>query len=376
MRDRIIVFIVLVTIIFTIACRSSKENGGNTIVSFKGENIYINNEITLKGRNLDGISLEGLLPNSRMVQGIFDDLNPETRERWAYADTEEWNPDRNTNEFVAAMSDWRDHGLLSFTLNLQGGSPHGYSRVQPWYNSAFTAKGELRKDYMNRLEKIIDKANDLNMVVILGLFYFGQDERLENETAIIQAVKNTVNWLFDKNYRNVMIELVNECNNPKYDHEILKADRVHELIKLVQSIEKNGYRYYVSTSYNGNSIPGSNVVKSADYILLHGNGVHDPDRITEMVELVRGMDEYRPMPIIFNEDDHFDFDKESNNMLNAFRARASWGYFDFRALKGQRGAEIDEPFEEGFQSVPVDWKINSERKKAFFKKVKDISGIN
>jgi hypothetical protein len=36
-------------------------------------------------------------------QGIFDDLNPETRARWAYPDTKKWDPDRNTREFVAAM---------------------------------------------------------------------------------------------------------------------------------------------------------------------------------------------------------------------------------------------------------------------------------
>lgn len=66
------------------------------------------------------------------------------------------------------------------------------------------------------------------------------------------------------------------------------------------------------------------------------------------------------MPIIFNEDDYFDY--EDNNMMNAFSARTSWGFFDFRATVGHRGSNIDEAFEEGFQSVPVDWGINSDRK--------------
>jgi hypothetical protein len=65
--------------------------------------------------------VEGLLLNCRMVQGIFDDLNPETRSLWDYPDGL-WDAERNTREFVAAMSEWRDHGLLSFTINLQGGS--------------------------------------------------------------------------------------------------------------------------------------------------------------------------------------------------------------------------------------------------------------
>jgi hypothetical protein len=85
-----------------------------------------------------------------------------------------------------------------------------------------------------------------------------------------------------------------------------------------------------------------------------------------MVELVRAMPQYRPMPVIFNEDDHYDFDKAENNMMAAFRAGASWGYFDFRR-KG-------EGFEAGYQSVPVDWGIRHERKRAFFGKLKEMTG--
>jgi hypothetical protein len=33
----------------------------------------------------------------------------------------------------------------------------------------------------------------------------------------------------------------------------------------------------------------------------------------------------------------------------------------------------DEGFESGYQSVPVDWGINSERKKMFFKKLREIT---
>jgi len=31
------------------------------------------------------------------------------------------------------------------------------------------------------------------------------------------------------------------------------------------------------------------------------------------------MDDYRPMPIVFNEDDHYDFDEDVNNMTAAGR---------------------------------------------------------
>jgi hypothetical protein len=147
-----------------------------TEVDIGGQEFRINGRPTYAGRTWQGQRIEGLLFNARLVQGIFDDLNPETRGQWAYPDTGVWDPERNTREFVAAMPEWRRHGLLAFTLNLQGGSPQGYSRDQPWHNSALTETGGLRPDYLARLERILDRADELGMVVILGVFYFGQGE--------------------------------------------------------------------------------------------------------------------------------------------------------------------------------------------------------
>ena len=75
---------------------------------------------------------------------------------------------------------------------------------------------------------------------------------------------------------------------------------------------------------------------------------------------------YRPMPILFNEDDHFNFDQPDNNMLAALSEYASWGFFDYRMA--------DEGFAEGYQSVPVDWSIHSERKRGFFNLLKTVTG--
>ncbi|TFG65610.1 MAG: hypothetical protein E4H27_10695, partial [Anaerolineales bacterium] len=96
----------------------------------------------------------------------------------------------------------------------------------------------------------------------------------------------------------------------------------------------------------------------SDFLLIHGNGVSDPARIREMVDICRGLNSYRGQPILFNEDDHFNFDADDNNILAAIDRYASWGYFDFR-MPG-------EGFEQGYQSVPVNWGISSERKRGFF----------
>ena len=259
------------------------------------------------------------------------------------------------------MKKWRKYGLLSFTINMQGGSPQGYSQAQPWYNSGYTEDGSLRPEYLKRLERILDKADKLGMVPIVGLFYFGQDERLKDENAVINAVNNMTEWLFKKGYRNLLIEINNECN-VKYDHDILKPARVHELIDLVKTREHDGYRFYAGTSYGGGFIPLPNVVKSSDFILIHGNGVSDPAKITDMVNKTRNVKGYTSKPILFNEDDHYNFDREENNFTSAIKSYASWGFFDFR----QNG----ESFENGYQSVPVDWGINSERKRRVFQAFK------
>src|SRR6185295_9503925 len=136
--------------------------------------------------------------------------------------------------------------------------------------------------YMNRLQRILDKADELGMAVILGYFYFGQDERLRGEPAVARATDNATNWLLDRGYRNVLAEINNECN-VRYDHAILRPERVHELIERVQKTMRDRRRLLVSTSYGGGAIPTANVVRLADFLLLHGNGVSDPARIAGMV---------------------------------------------------------------------------------------------
>ena len=59
-------------------------------VSIEGEQFMLNGEATYKGRYWEGHKIEGLLMNSRMVQGIFDDMNQETAGKWKYPDTGTW----------------------------------------------------------------------------------------------------------------------------------------------------------------------------------------------------------------------------------------------------------------------------------------------
>ncbi|MBI5831833.1 MAG: hypothetical protein HZB16_05890 [Armatimonadetes bacterium] len=332
-------------------------------IAIRDGRFFLNGEPTYPGRRYRDWTIEGRLLNSRMVQGIFDDLNPETRARFAYQDGP-WDPERNTREFLAAMPLWRRCGLLSFTINLQGGSPEGYSQSQPWHNSAFAADGTLRPAYMDRLARILDGAVTLGMAPIVGFFYFGQDQRLDGDDAVRRAVDSATDWIVAHGYDNVIIEIANECDVRAYDQRLIRPDGIPELI--VRCRERSRGKLLVGTSFGGGTVPTEAVAEVSDVLLIHGNGVGRPDGIREQVRRTRALRAFRGQPLVYNEDDHFDFDQPDNNFLAALGAGASWGYFDYR----QKG----EGYAEGYQSVPVDWGINSARKRGFFRLLAEVTG--
>lgn len=335
-----------------------------TEVGIRADQFLINGEPTYAGRSWRGMRIEGLLMNVRAVQATFDDRNPETRSRWSYPDTGKWDPDRNTSEFLDALSEWRRHGVLAFTINLQGGSPEGYSQAQPWHNSAVEADGSLRPEYLRRLARILDRAGELGMVAIVGYFYFGQDQRVRDEAAVKRAAVDATRWILDRDYRNVLVEVNNECNVKAYDHEVLKPARVHELIEIVKGVRRKGRRLLTGTSYGGGTPATESVVKVSDFLLLHGNGPDDPARLRKMIQTTRAASSYRPMPVLISEDDHFRFADQENHMTTALREYVSWGYFD----PGKND------YADGYQCPPVNWGINTERKRAFFVKCKEVTG--
>jgi len=356
----------LPTSLLLVALAALTLSAQSTAVSIEGEKFLINGSPTYEGRTWRDHHIEGLLMNARFVQATFDDVNPATRERWAYPDTGIWDAERNVREFLAHMPTFRRHGLLGLAVNFQGGSPEGYSKTQPWENNAFNPDGSLRPAYADRMGRVIEFADQLGMVVILGYFYFGQDERLADEAAVVNAVDSATHWVLENGWTNVIVEINNECDVKAYQHDILKPDRVAELITRARGITHHGRRLLVSTSFKGNTVPSDEVVAASDFILVHGNGVHDPKRIVEIVEKTRELPSYTPKPIVFNEDDHYGFDTPKNNFISAISAGASWGYFDYRM--GGEG------YDEGHQSVPVNWGLSSDRKRGFFKLLAKITG--
>jgi hypothetical protein len=281
--------------------------------------------------------------NSRMIQGIFDDANPATRQQWAYRDTGVWDPQRNTNEFIAMFPTYAAKGLEMVTVGLQGGAPR-LTAQHPENVTAFKPNGSLKSTWMYRLDRVITAAAEHHLKVDVSLFYFWQAHRVNTDAGIVRAVTNITDFLVRHGYTNVVVEICNECDNPHYTHANLRPTRVWSLIELVQ--ERSAGTLATSASFSGGYIPPDSVITHADFVTLHGNG-QSPGQITQMVRTVKAKAAYRahPTPIIFNED--------STNLANmdaALAAGAGWGYYD----------------QAGFQSPPVNWTINTPTKRAFF----------
>lgn len=346
-----------------LACSVEADSRPRPVLSIDGEDFHIDGTPTYEGGSWRGHRIEGLLFNSRMVQGIFDDENPQTRELWAYPDTGEWDAERNTREFVAAMPSWREAGLLAVTVCLQGGGPI-YTKPVPYdryINSAYDPRGNLKPAYMARLERILDRAAELEMTVILGLAYFGVDHRyIDSPDAVRAMVDAVVDWLAERDYRHVLIEIANEQTRIR-----TKSGNVEALELMARIRERSaqaypdGFTLLCSTSLGGGGMHSEEYLRAMDFVLVHGNG-RGPEQHVEMIRGIRESAAWqeRPRPIVFNEA-HTDV----SCLWACAENHASWGYFD----------QGTSNYRDGYQTPPVRWAVNTENKQRFFDLLRRIT---
>lgn len=356
-----------------------------TKVSISGEKFFINDQPVYAGRTFEGKNIEGLLFNVRAVQATFDDTNPQTRGLWAYPDTGEWDPERNVTEFMAALPEWRAHGVLGFTLNFQGGGGRYIPEVYQVYdNNGFTPDGEIIPAYADRMERVIRRADELGMVVIVSFFYWIQTNKMNGEQATWRAVENGMAFLRGLGRQNVMVEIANETNF-HFIFPIFGPDKAHEMVAHF----KNRYpEFPITTSLvganleTGQGMPTPALVEASDYLLIHGNHTRPP-MLTKVFDAVRAMPAFKanPKPLMINEDS-----TGIPNLDASWQNYVSWGYYDQGYNGEARQHDIwveDSAFHlrethlenlSGFQTPPVNWTINTPRKRAFFDRVAEVTG--
>ena len=355
-----------------------------TEVTIHGTDFYIDGKPTYQGREFEGKRIEGMLFNVRAVQATFDDENPETVKHWAYPDTGVWDAERNVNELCAALPEWRDHGVLAFTTNFQGGGALYSKEIYNSYrNNAYHPNGELKTAYSRRMKKVLDAADALGMVVIVGFFYWIQSEGMTEE-AIINASRQTCQFLRDTGNKNFLIEVANESRQ-MFRNEILREDQVHRLIHILRpEFPEMLFSVSLGGAHITRHIPSQALIAVSDYVLLHGN-LCLPQTLKYGIDHIRNNPAYMksPKPIIVNEDS-----TGIPNFDMSWQNGVSWGYYD-QGFGGEDGFGDDtyinfkahdreDTYEElsGFQTLPINWGINTPEKRAFFDRVAEVTGYH
>jgi len=179
---------------------------------------------------------------------------------WDYPDGP-WDAERNAREFLAALPDWRRCGLLAFTVNLQGGGPPDgklWRKVylQPHKQQWFRSTRQPQTGICEPAPASHRRGRSAGMVVIVGFFYFGSNERIEissDDRYVKEAILQGCRFLKQLPHRNVLIEINNETNSRSYKHHILQPDGALDAVLLAQQTVE--HQIPVSMSWSGGIMP-------------------------------------------------------------------------------------------------------------------------
>ena len=350
----------------------------NNEISIFQDQFLLNNKPTYPGVEHDGHKVEGLLFNSRMVQAIFDDSNPNTVDNWRYPDTGMWDADRNVKEFCAVLPEYRKHGLLAVTVGLQGGGSIYRPEIYDNYvNSAYEPDGKFKPAYFERLYRIIQAADEVGMIVIVNYFYVKHARRLESETVVRRVTEEVTDWLLQTGHRNLLVDVANETAD-WWHVPYFQPENIHKLIEIVQQTTAAGRRLLVGASTSGGeALPYGTWMEIEDFHMPHGNGLK-PEALRSKLHQLKQSASYQkqPKPILINEDSVF-----TENLQIALEEYSSWGFYhqgfgsNYKDLMDWTTQDREKKYDDlsGYQTIPVNWGINDPWKKAFFEYLKTIT---
>ena len=317
-----------------------------------GGDFYINGIKTYTDIEGSDEKIHGLLFNTRFIQGIFDDVNPENSGKYDRFGIK-FNAEENTERMMAALKDWYEAGVRAITIGLQGGGPiYTYDDWSVIDTGSFSRDGkQLNEAYKNRLLKVLQACDELGMLVIVSFLYQAQEHLFHDGTAIMEAVRTASVFLRDSGYENVIIEVANEHDVGNFNKHpmISSGEGIASLIKLAR--EWSGNKFAVGSS-GGGGICKQEVIENSDVILIHGNGL----RRQEMYDFIMSVHEKAPdKPIVCNEDSQM-----FGQLKVSYATHTSWGYYnDFTK-----------------QEPPSDWGITSGEDAFFARRLKNmISGV-
>lgn len=320
----------------------------NTKLTINGRAFLINGQPTYSELPACNKTYYGMLMNARMIQGVFADREaPERFNRFGRS----FDPDRNTDDLVAALPAWYAHGLRAITVGLQGGGPCFTTDNLTIDTNPFRSDGSAVDPHcLARMERIIRGADAIGMVVIVSFFYGAQTRFLADDDAVLRAVKVMSNWLRDRQYQNVIIEIANEHDIENYRlHPILfTADGV---VRLIQVAQRESGGMPVGCSGTGGYF-NEKIAQASDVILIHGND-QSRQRLWQLIQKAKAITPVRP--VVVNEDS-----QALGNMTVCMREGVSWGYYNNMTK----------------QEPPTDWSITPGEDQFFAERMALMLGIH
>ena len=118
--------------------------------------------------------------------------------------------ENTTNELIAHLDEYYSYGINTISVFFMGSR---YSNV-----NGYNLDATIKPEYALRMAKIIEACDKKEMVVLVGILYWGAQIRAKensfyeswDQKKVNLAMKNTVLWLNEKNYKNVFIDPDNE----------------------------------------------------------------------------------------------------------------------------------------------------------------------
>lgn len=306
-----------------------------------GQDFYINGKKTYTELAGSDPAIHGLLFNTRLIQGVFDDRNPENRGKYDRFG-KRFSPEQNTDDLIAALPAWYEKGVRAITVGLQGGGPiYTYEDWSVIDSGCFSRDGkEMDPAYCDRLVRLLEACDHLGMLVIVSVLYQAQAHLLQDGVALAEAVRTTCCFLADLPFQNIILEIANEQDVGDFQkHPLISSgEGMGFLIRMAKEWSKG--RFAVGSS-GGGGVWKQEILDNSDVVLVHGNGLQR----REYYDFIRTVRLHAPdKPIVCNED------SQCFSQLSVCRAtHTSWGYYNNLTK----------------QEPPADWGI-TEGEDAFF----------
>jgi hypothetical protein len=151
--------------------------------------------------------------------------------------------DKTTQNLVEHLGLYQSYGVNTISIFFQGsrfGDVKGYN-----------ADGTLNPEYANRMAKIIEACDQRGMVVLVGCLYWGTSEGKWDhwtQQEANAAVANTVKWLSENDYRNVLVDPDNEGMAHR-----AKGFDIEEMIAAGKNVDSK-----ILIGYNNHGYPPTN----------------------------------------------------------------------------------------------------------------------